>query len=109
MPATSAGMTMILLRDLHRGRLPVHRYVARLAGDALEPGSDRGKAGEIEAAFIGGMRIGVQSDVGDRVVPGREEIVPREVLFHDAKRLIAVFGPVLERMGLQFASALHQR
>ena len=43
-----------------------------LVGDAVEPGANVGKAGEVEVARVRQMRIGVERDVGDGVAVGRE-------------------------------------
>src|ERR1043166_7904520 len=34
------------------GRMPIHRYVAGLVDDAIEPGTDRRKCLQIEIAFV---------------------------------------------------------
>ena len=53
--------------------------------------------------------VGIERDVGDRIVAGGEEVMAREMLLHDAERLIALLHPVLERVRLQFAPAAYQR
>ena len=68
-----------------------------------------GKASQIEIAFVREVGVAVERDVGDRVVAGGEEVVRREMLLHHAEGLIALLHPVLERVHLQFASALDQR
>src|SRR5712691_12437569 len=93
------------LGDHRGGGPPVHGNVARIAGDPLEPRADRRKAGEVELALMGDMRVGIEGDVGDRVTLGGEEAVRLQVLLHDAERLVALLHPVLERMALQLASA----
>src|SRR3954463_10354273 len=66
-----------------------HRHVARLLLDARQPGADCRIAAEVEAAVGGAVRVGVERDVGDRVAPRGEERFLREMLLHDAERLVA--------------------
>src|SRR6516225_8576736 len=96
------------LGDRHSGGLPIHPDVPGLLGDALEPGADRGKSGEVEVAFIGDVGVAVERDVGDGVAFGGEEAVGREMLLHHPERPVAVLHPFLDRMHLQLASALDE-
>src|ERR1041385_3630123 len=109
--ATSSA-TEAICSPLLRGfgcRVPVHRHVASLVDNAIEPGADRGEFVEREITLVGDMRVAVKRDVRDRVMAGGEEVVRGEMLLHHAERLIALLHPVLERVNLQLASALHQR
>jgi hypothetical protein len=48
--------------------MPVHRDVAGLIDDAIEPGASRREGCELEIAFVRQVRVGVERDVGDSVV-----------------------------------------
>ena len=58
------------------------RDVTGLGGDALEPAADRRVGGQVEAALVGEMGVGVQRDVGDRVALILEKLTGREMLLH---------------------------
>src|SRR6185369_2023751 len=96
-----------LLRGFRRW-VPVHRHMAGLIDDTIEPGTDRREFVEREIALVRKMRITIQRYVGDRVVAGGEEVVRREMLRHHAEGLVALLHPVLERVHLQLASAFDQ-
>ena len=55
------------------------------------------------------MGIGIKRDVGDGIAVGREEAMMLEVILHHGERAVAFLHPILERVLLQLASALHQR
>src|SRR4051794_3584125 len=69
------------------GRMPVHRHVAGLIDDAVEPGADCGKGVELEVALVREVRVAVERNVGDGIVAGGEEVVPREMLLHHTEGL----------------------
>ena len=52
---------------------------------SLDPRTDFRKVVEREAAFVRDVRVGEDGDVGDGVV-GNEEIVFRQMVFHDFER-----------------------
>jgi len=54
------ALTSASLRDFQRSGVPIHADVAGLLGNTLEPGADGRKGREIEAAFVGDMREGVE-------------------------------------------------
>ena len=71
----------------------VRRRSARgpAAGDALEPGVDRGVAGEVEAALVGDVRVAVERDVRERQAVADEPLAPvAEVLLHRRERAVAL-------------------
>src|SRR5947199_1013610 len=71
-------------------RLPSgDRDVSGLPRDAPEPGEDRGKAPQLEAALVSDVGVGVEGDVGDRVAVADEELPALEVALHDAERRVA--------------------
>src|ERR1700688_2472580 len=65
------------------------RDMARLAGDAVEPAADRAVAAEIELAFLGHMRVGIERDVGDRPAVADEPSAAFEMPLHHVERGIA--------------------
>jgi hypothetical protein len=90
-------------------RPKLHRHIAGLFDDAIEPGADCRKRRQVVIAFRGNMGIGVERDVGDRVMASDKEIVHRKVLLHYAECAIAFLHPVFERVLLQFTTAFDQR
>jgi hypothetical protein len=89
--------------------LLIHQHMAGLLRHAVEPGADRRERGQIEIAGVREMRIGVERYVRDAVAVGREIAVVLEVILHDMQRAVALFHPVIERVLLQFATALDER
>src|SRR5213076_571074 len=61
-------------------RLFVHHHMPGLGGDAIEPGADVGKAGEVVVALVREVGVGVERDVGDGVAVGCEVAVLLEVV-----------------------------
>src|SRR5215470_1427485 len=96
------------LRDLKRGRTPVHADMTRLLSHSLEPAAHGWKAGEIKTALVGDMREGIKGNVGDGVAAGGKEAVIFKVLFHHAQSLVALLHPLLDGMHLQFLPALDE-
>src|SRR5712691_1342547 len=94
--------------DRGGARTEVHDDVALLVDDALEPGEDGRKRGQIVVALVRDVRIGVERYVGDGVAVGREEVVGLQVRLHHADRLVAFLHPVLDGVVLQLAPALDQ-
>src|SRR3954453_17658666 len=79
--------TALFRRD--RLRLPVHRHIVRLCRDAIEPGANLRKGGEIVIAEMREMGVGIKRDVGDGVAVGREEAMMLEVILHHGERAVA--------------------
>ena len=59
--------------------------MARLRAHALEPRVYCGVGGEIEAALVGNVRVGVQRDVRDRVAAAHEEVAEVQVALHQVE------------------------
>jgi hypothetical protein len=95
-------------RNGHGGGTPVHRDVAGLVGNPLEPGPDSVKSGEVEVAFIGDMGVAIERDVGDGVAVRGEKTLGREMFLYHPQGPIAILHPVLDRMDLQLPSALDE-
>src|SRR4051794_4564724 len=53
----------LLRRRLGLARVPIHRNVARLIDEAVEPGADRGKLIELEVALVREVRVAIERDV----------------------------------------------
>ena len=66
-----------------------HRHMARLRGDAGEPGGDGRIAGQVEAAFVGDVGVGVEGDVGDRHGIAAEPVRAAEMPLHHRERGMA--------------------
>ncbi len=98
-----------LFRSDGGSRIKIHWHVARLGGDALEPGAYGRKRFEVVIAEMRYVSVGIQCDIGDGVTVGGKEVVQRDMLFHHTERAMAFLHPVLEGVALQVASALDQR
>src|SRR4028119_1440235 len=61
----------------------------RLRRDAVYPGAQGGVSGEVEAALVGDVGVGVEGDVRHRVAPPDKEVVPDEMPLRDAERIVA--------------------
>src|SRR5206468_12611886 len=61
-------------------------HVPRLARHAREPGADVPVAAEVEVALVGGVGVGVERDVGDRVTLRDAEAPVGEVALHPVAR-----------------------
>src|SRR5580658_9511668 len=72
--------------DSHRGdggrRLVFQRHVSRLICHACKPRTDRRKCREIVVAQVRDMSVGIERDVGDRVMAGGEEVVHGKMFLH---------------------------
>src|SRR5206468_9171115 len=66
-----------------------------------------GKARELEASFVGYVRVGIEADVGDRVALGHEEAAARRMLLHDLERGVPGRHLLLE-LGLVFLRAAEE-
>ena len=75
--------------------------MAGLVAHAVQPGTNRGVASQIEVPLARDVGIGVQRDVRDRIAAGRKEFVLLQVRLHRRKR--ARSSPVVEPDNLAVA------
>ena len=80
----TTGSTVLLPNSLGNRR-PV-----RLPLDALAPGADRRIRREIEAAFMRDVRVRIQRDVRQRVLPRRQVLAVAQRFFEHVERRVAV-------------------
>ena len=65
-----------------------HAYVTRLRFDPRQPGGDRGKTGEVEAAFSGDVGVAIKRDVGNGISPRCQEWFVGKLVLHHCQRAI---------------------
>src|SRR5579862_3995207 len=78
---------------------PLERDMARLGRDARQPAADARIFGQVIAALVSDMRIGVERDVGHRVAAADQPLVTGQPPFHDAKGVAALLKPVGDELG----------